>query len=204
MDHVIYVPFLNYLRIAADAHTNMVDYVERKGATCCSGDDFARTADGYASIVVIYTAISLECYIHNYASRKLGEKYCKRHVDAMNLHTKWLVVPKLATGSAIPSDHKGIEILQKLVKARNDTVHLKAANLKLGHSEEQEERIATHSRFILDTAMKAFQCVGLLGQELASLDPDEELAKLFAALADSPNYSIRWGSKEQGSDDAGS
>jgi len=200
---VVYVPFLNYLRIATAAHARMVDYIKEKGAACCSGDDFSETADGFASIVVIYTAISLECYIHNYASRNLGEKYCKTHVDSMGLHTKWLVVPRLVTGKSIPVDHKGIELLQKLVKARNDTVHLKAANLKLDHWDEQTTRIDEHNRRVLRAAMKAFRCVGLLGRELASLDPGEELAKLLASFTESPDYSVEWVPDERDTDNGG-
>ena len=56
---------------------------------------FENTADGQAAIVVTFSTTALECYISNYASRKLGETYFKKHIDNLNLHSKWMIVPRL-------------------------------------------------------------------------------------------------------------
>lgn len=190
MSNIIYTPFLSYLRIAADAHARMLQYIDNVGRSSIEDDKFQNTADGQATIVVAFCVISLECYIHNYASRKLGEAFSKRHIDSMNLHTKWLIVPKLATGKSIPADHKGIEHLQKLIKARNAVVHLKAVNLKPEAWEQQKRKITEANHLILEAALNAFQCVRELGEALFELDPNEPGAKLLAEFLSTPKYSM--------------
>ena len=127
MSQITYIPFISYLRIAADAHARMIEYINSGEA---ADADFQNTAQGEATITVVFSTIALECFIHNYAALRLGEGYTDKHIEKMNLHTKWLVVPQLATGKAIPSDHRGIQLLQKLIKARNSIVHLKAKNIE--------------------------------------------------------------------------
>lgn len=110
MSTILHIAFISYLRIAAQAHARMIEYVN-------SGEpedaDFQDTAPGQATITVVFSTIALESFIHSYAARKLGEGYTDKHVEKMNLHTKWLLVPQLATGKAIPSDHRGIELPSK-------------------------------------------------------------------------------------------
>lgn len=187
---IIYTPFISYIRIAANAHEEMVQYINNRGFSSTNNDDFQNTADGQATIVVIFCAISLECYIYNYASRKLGETFCEKHIEKMNLHTKWMIIPKLATGKSIPSDNKGVELLQKLIKARNSVVHLKATNLKAESFEQQRQKISKTKEQILKVALSSFQCVGELGKALFELDPNEPGAKLFADFLFTPKYAI--------------
>jgi hypothetical protein len=108
----------------------------------------------------------------------------------MNLHTKWLLVPQLATGKAISSDHRGIQLLQKLIKARNSIVHLKAKNIEWDSWDSAEQTIKETNRVILESAVKCFECIGLLGHSLSELDPDDQATKLLAGFTSSPKYSI--------------
>jgi hypothetical protein len=198
VSNIIYTPFLNYLRIAVDAQDKMVRYVQEHETTSLGSDDFQNTADGQATVVVLYTAIALECYIFNYAARKLGENFCKKHVESMGHQTKWLLVPKLATGKAIPSDHRAIVLLQKLIAARNDVVHAKAVNISPERWEEQKERIAALNRSILDAALNAFRCVGELGSALSTVDPEEPSAKLLTEFLKLPMLSLQVKAKPAG------
>jgi len=191
MSGIIYTPFLNYLRLAGAAHEKIIAYIGHNQVTSLDTHSFEDTADGQATMVVLYATISLECFIHNYASRNLGEKYCEKHIEAMNLHTKWLLVPKLVTGRSIPADHDGIALLQKLIKARNNVAHAKAVNFKTNTLEKQRQKIIDTNRLIVDTALSAFQCVGKLGKALYELDPKEPGAKLLAGFLDTPKYSVR-------------
>lgn len=191
MSNVIYTPFLSYLRIAAEAHEKMLRYINSTGQTSLDSDEFPQTAGGQATIVVVYCCISLECYIFNYATRRLGETFCKKHVDRhMSLHAKWLIVPKLATGKAIPADHNGIALLQKLVKARNSVVHAKAVNLQPDIWEKQTAKITETGKTTLDAALNAFRCVGELGSALSGIDPEEPGAKILAGFLGTPKYSL--------------
>ena len=191
MSNIIYTPFLNYLRIASLAHERMVAYIDENRKTSLDEDTFEHTADGQATIVVLYAAISLECFIHNYASRNLGENYCKKHIEAMSLHSKWLLIPKLVTGKSISADNDGIALLQKLVKARNSVAHAKAVNLKVDTYEQQKKRIIENNRLVLEGALRAFECAGKLGQALSELDPNEPGAKLLAAFLEVPKYTLQ-------------
>jgi hypothetical protein len=187
MSQILYIPFISYLRIAADAHARMIEYVNNGEA---EDADFQNTAQGEATITVVFSTIALESFIHNYAARKLGEGYTDKHVEKMNLHTKWLLVPQLATGKAIPSDHRGIQLLQKLIKARNFIVHLKAKNIEWELWDSAEQKITETNRLILESAVKCFECTGLLGHALSELDPDDQATKLLASFTSTPKYRI--------------
>lgn len=185
--NLLYIPFISYLRIAADAHARMVEYVN-------SGEDedadFQNTAQGEATITVVFSTIALESFIHNYSARKLGEGYTDKHIEKMNLETKWLLVPKLATGKAIASDHRGIQLLQKLIKARNSIVHLKAKNIEWEQWDNAKLKISESNRLILESATTSFECIGLLGHALSELDVDDEATKLLASFSHTPKYRI--------------
>jgi len=191
MSNIIYTPFLSYLRMAAEAHEKMLQYIDATGRTRLNSDEFPQTADGQATVVVLYCVIALECYIYNYAARRLGETFCKKHVESMSLHTKWLVVPKLATGTAIPPDHNGIALLQKLIAARNSVTHAKAVNIQMDMWEEQKAKITDREKATLQAALSAFTCVGELGSALSAVDPEEPGAEVLAAFLGTPKYSLR-------------
>jgi hypothetical protein len=188
---ILYTPFLSHLRIATDAHTKMLRYVEEHGHERLQEHSFELTAQGQATVVVVFTITALECYIQLYAARELGERYATRHIEKLDLVSKWIVVPKLVTGRDIRSDHKGIEMLAKLVKARNDVVHLKGKNLKPDEWEVQKSTIIRNDRRILEAGVSAFRCVGELGRELYRLHPQEYGAGLLAGFLSTPDYKIK-------------
>jgi hypothetical protein len=129
-------------------------------------------------------------FIHNYAARKLGEGYTDKHIEKMNLHTKWLLVPQLATGKSIPSDHRGFELLQKLIKARNSIVHLKSKNIESELWENAEQKITETNRLILESATTCFECIGFLGHALNERDADDQATKLLANFTSTPKYRL--------------
>jgi len=180
LSNIIYTPFLNYLRIAADAHSKLIEHMESTGRTQLSSDSYEKTAEGQASVVVLFATVALECYIHNYATRKLGERFTKKYIESMRHQTKWLVVPKLATGKEIRRDHRSVVLLGKLIAARNCVAHAKAVNVDPERWISQRDRIAAENRSVVEAALSAFNCVGELGAVLAELDPDEPGAKLLA------------------------
>jgi len=190
LSNIIYTPFLNYLRIAADAHRKLVEYIESTGTTQLPSDSYEKTAEGQARVVVVFATVALECYIHNYAARKLGERFTEKHVDSMGHQTKWLVVPKLATGEGIPRDSKSMELLGKLIKARNCVAHAKAVNVDPERWSTRRERILAENKLVVEAALCAFNCVGELGAILAELDSREPSAKLLAEFSMLPSYQL--------------
>lgn len=187
MSNLLYIPFISYLRIAADAHARMIEYVNSAEP---EDADFQDTAQGQATITVVFSTIALESFIHNYAARKLGEGYTDKHIEKMTLHTKWLLVPQLATGESIPSDHRGFELLQKLIKARNSIVHLKSKNIEWELWENAEQKITETNRLILESATTCFECIGLLGHALRERDADDQATKLLASFTSTPKYRL--------------
>jgi hypothetical protein len=187
MSQITYIPFISYLRIAADAHARMIEYINSGEA---EDADFQNTAQGEATITVVFSTIALESFIHNYAARKLGEGYTDKHIEKMNLHTKWLVVPQLATGKGIPSDHRGIQLLQELIKARNSIVHLKSKNIDWELWDKAKRKITETNRLIRESATTCFECVGLLGHALSERDTDDQATKLLASFTSTPKYRI--------------
>ena len=187
MSDILYLPFISYLDIVTDAHTRMIDFIN-----CGQDEDgpFIQTSQGQATIAVVFSAIAIESFINNYAVRKLGSEYMKKHIDRLTPHTKWIVVPKLATGRQIPSDHHGIELLQKLFTARNLIVHLKCANVDFQRWSEKANSIRTDNFLILQSAVSCFECIGLLGQALCECDPDETVGQLFAQCLSLPKYQL--------------
>src|ERR1039458_8698380 len=98
MNDVSYVPYLSHLRIVVDAHEKMLQYVAEHGQALVADHSFEKTAQGHATVVVVFCATALECYIYGYASRSLGESYAQRHIEKLDLLSKWILVPKLVTG----------------------------------------------------------------------------------------------------------
>ena len=169
----------------------MLLYIEEHRHQCRPEHSFELTAQGQATVVVVFSITALECYIYGYAARSLGEGYSERHIEKLDLVSKWIIVPRLVTEQEIRSDHKGIEMLAKLVKARNQVVHLKGKDLKPDIWEVQKSTIIKHDREILEAGVSAFRCVGELGRELRRVDPAEHGAELLAAFLSTPEYKIK-------------
>jgi hypothetical protein len=192
MNNIIYTPFLNYLRIAAEAHKKMVQYINSTGKTWLNNDEFPQSADGQATIVIIYCVIALECYIFNYASQKFSKTFCNKHFESMSLLRKWLEIPKVVTGKGIPPDNKGIALLQNLIKSRRNIIHARVVNIQPDKWDKQKTEIIKKQKVTLEAALSAFRCVGELGGALSVIDPREQGAKILAEFLISAKYSVRW------------
>jgi hypothetical protein len=46
---------------------------------------YVETAQAQAAITIVFTTIVIESFINNYAARKLGENFAKKHVEKMAL-----------------------------------------------------------------------------------------------------------------------
>ena len=79
-------------------------------------------------ISICFSAMALEAFIYDYAARNLGDGYVSQYLDKLDLTSKWLVVPRLVTGSAIDPGCQAIYLLKDLVKTRNRLDHSKSKN----------------------------------------------------------------------------
>ena len=56
--------------------------------------------------------------------------------------------------------------------------------------ESAEQKITETNRLILESAVKCFECIGLLGHALSEHDPDDPATKLLASFTSTPKYRI--------------
>lgn len=180
---IIEAEFLNLLSIVAAASDKMLDL--RRGRQHSSRDwrTFHETADAQAIIVVVFAVTFLEAYMQNYANRRLGSAFSVKHIDRLDVLSKWVIVPRLATLKNVPTDHVGIELLRDLIHTRNRIVHSKSGAL-LGYEEIQA--FAKRSRYnqssIVLAALNVPYCFRKLGEMLVALDEKEAIPKLMAQV----------------------
>jgi hypothetical protein len=91
------------------------------------------TALGIGIEIIVFVAMSLEAAIYDYAAWHLGDTYVRNHLDKLDLVSKWLIVPQLITGKAIPTGRPPYERLKALVVARNALVHAKSVPMPRTH-----------------------------------------------------------------------
>jgi hypothetical protein len=82
--------------------------------------------DEYAAIVVIFTAAAAELTINDAGARLLGDTYYTAHVEALDLLSKWVVVPRLINGYEIDRGGRAYELLKSVVTTRNALMHPKS------------------------------------------------------------------------------
>jgi len=78
------------------------------------------------SISICFSAMALEAFIYDYAARNLGDGYVSKYLDKLDLTSKWLVIPRLITGSVIDPGCRAINLLRELVQERNRLVRSKS------------------------------------------------------------------------------
>ena len=79
----------------------------------------------HSRIVIIFCALSLEAFINDYAINRTSKSYLKDYLDKLDIYSKWVVIPKLATGSQLDTGAQPMQDLDWLIKQRNKLVHFK-------------------------------------------------------------------------------
>jgi hypothetical protein len=126
-------------------------------------------------IVIIFSAIAVETYIYDYASRHLGDVFVKDHLDKLDAASKWVIVPKLITGRELPRGERWFELLKNLIKARNSIVHHKSSELPMFPMDVQQylKKQQASSRFLQETARQSTRLLGILADKISEIDPEE-------------------------------
>lgn len=126
----------------------------------------------YGIQTILNCAFCLESFINDYGSAKFGNSYFKDHLDKLDVKSKWLVIPQLATNNSIKKGGNGYQHLEKLVKIRNRLVHSKSKNIVVEGLKESEGL-----KEMMSSIAEAYYCfngVKILLDELRSIDPDYE------------------------------
>lgn len=129
--------------------------------------DYTARLTGFAelgSIVsVVFSALSLEAFINDYANRRLSKSYFDNYLDKLDLVSKWIVIPLIITGSQIDTGSQGINNLRWLVRVRNELVHYKSKIKKVSE-------VGWEDWINLEDAEKSCETVPILVRELGKLD----------------------------------
>jgi hypothetical protein len=116
-----------------------------------------------ASIVIIFCATSLEAYINYYAISRLSKNYLKTYLDKLDLFSKWIVIPRISTGTQLNAGSRSLQELSWLITLRNKLVHSKSRKIQIDDMKETD--------FLWgDDAMRAIETVKNLAQELKKID----------------------------------
>lgn len=131
-----------------------------------------------AMVSVIFSALTLEAFINNYAIERFSKNYFENHLDKLNPVSKWILIPKLAIGNGIDTDGQPYEWLKKLFKLRDRLVHYKTKKKKVSEMTEEDDWITeNHSADALLTVESVLE-------ELVKIDNSGETDWLESAKSD--------------------
>lgn len=127
---------------------------------------------------IVFSALSLEAQIYDFAARYFGDSYAAQHLDKLDLVSKWLVVPRLVTGKEIKKDGAAFGHLRELVRIRNSLVHYKSNGMCYSGNgkpdfEKAYQNIQESDRSLQKGARSAISALDLLTEELYLLTRDE-------------------------------
>jgi len=120
--------------------------------------------DEHAAVTVIFACAAVELYINDAAGRLLGDNYFEKHIDRVDLLSKWVLVPRLACGHQIDRNAQAYNLLRLTISLRNDLMHPKAKAL----TTEQYEK-STMKR-MQEAAANAVKMLAALLQETRKFD----------------------------------
>jgi len=118
-----------------------------------------------AMVTTIFCALTLEAFINSYGIHSFSKSNFEDHLDKLNPVSKWVIIPKLATGSQIRKDGQGYKLLKDVFKLRDKLVHYKSREKRISELKEDEDWVTEKH------AQRSIEAVTVILQELKSLDP---------------------------------
>lgn len=125
-------------------------------------------------IALVFSGMALEAHIYDYAAEAISDGFVHRHLDRLDLVSKWVVIPEIVTGQPFPREGRPFQLLQRLVKRRNALVHSKSKAMPLPPRDPAlgpEPEIAVPGPYIA----------------VQSLIPAENVAALYESMGSNPS-----------------
>lgn len=99
-----------------------------------------------ARIAIIFAAVAAESFIYSFAVKTWSRSYVERHLERLDLVSKWVLIPPLAIGIELPRDGRAYQLLKQLVTNRNALVHAKPKSFDLAKTTfaELEDYFSRH------------------------------------------------------------
>jgi hypothetical protein len=116
-----------------------------------------------ALITICFSAMCLEAFIYDYAARNISDSYAHRYLDKLDVVSKWVVIPQLATGKEFPTSSHAFGLLRFLVTTRNQLVHFKSSPV----TQDQENKRRTDEQ--IDSLKIVKKCFGAIREIFAEL-----------------------------------
>lgn len=129
----------------------------------------------FVAITIVFSVMTIDAYIYDYAARNLSDTYVKKHIDRLDLISKWVVIPRLVTGKELPADGKWLSMLGNLIKQRNLIIHHKSSEWPVSsqYTKDYLKKIGASDELFLETARQSVHLFDLLSAEIVKLDPRE-------------------------------
>lgn len=113
-----------------------------------------------ARIAVVFAAVAAESFIYSFALTGFSRSYVKRHLEKLDLVSKWVLIPRLIGGVELPQDGQAFELLSLLVKSRNALVHAKTRSFDLAAT--TFDQLESHFSRHIEQAERAIETLDAL------------------------------------------
>lgn len=128
-----------------------------------------------AAVTIVFSAITIEAYIYDYAARHFSDSYVQNYVDKMDTISKWVIVPRLITGRELPRNHRWFQLIKSLISERNSIVHSKSSSPPTAPRDAKTyvDKILDRNESIPEKARQAVELLDILVDKIIEVDPDE-------------------------------
>jgi len=140
-----------------------------------------RNAIVWSIISVVFSAMSIESFIYNYAASHLSDSYVKAHLDSMNPVDKWIIIPRLITGKELDKSTHTYDLLKRVFSDRNKYVHNKSRPLNYDNAKPDDPHL------YVSQAANGIKTIEYLAQFIQKIDP------IYPVKS---NFGIEWDTDE--------
>ena len=91
----------------------------------------------------LFAAMCLEAFIYDYAATNFSDTYVKKHLDKLDLISKWIIIPKLILSKEFPKSGRVFAYLRSIKRERDKLVHSKSRPQL--SDEEREKEMAEYT-----------------------------------------------------------
>lgn len=116
---------------------------------------------------IVFGAMCFEAAIYDFASIHLGDAYVREHLDNLDLLSKWVVVLRFVAGYELDKGQAPYASLKRLIKARNNLVHIKSEAVDFENLQHQMEKIMRQSAEMEADVHNAYRALVLISLQLS-------------------------------------
>lgn len=125
-------------------------------------EDIRRRRDVSGLQAIVFSAMSFEAAIYDFASVHLGDDYVRDHLDRLDVLSKWLVVLRFVAGVELPKGEAPYAALKSLVFERNRLVHAKSEFYDFESQERQFAKVVKRKREFEANVHNSFRALVLM------------------------------------------